>query len=203
MGMSKHSLYKYVKTSKGWRYCRPAFASNNKIRPTWSSWMKRKRSTPRALTTSRLMADGSASASPQARHRGTSERKRAQCGPVAARCSESGKISSEQGTALRPGDKEPSPCMCSKCGVPLEFGDHSHDYVELLACPEHRKVDETSTAPRQTELGAERGVLRDKDGNRIVGFRLWCDIRASQHSRPERQSYPLPGCVRTAVASWS
>lgn len=57
----------------------------------------------------------------------------------------------------------------------MEFGDHSRDYVELLACPEHRKADETSTAARQAEPGAERGVLRDKDGNRIVGFCLWCD----------------------------
>jgi len=73
------------------------------------------------------------------------------------------------------GDKVPSLCICMKCRVPLEFGDHSHDMVELLACPEHRRVDEASTAPRQAEPGAERGVLRDKDGNRIVGFCLWCD----------------------------
>ncbi len=80
-----------------------------------------------------------------------------------------------EGTALRPGDKVPSVCMCLKCGVPLDFGDHSHDYVELLACPEHRKVAEAITAPHQAEPGAERGVLRDKDGNPIVGFCLWCD----------------------------
>jgi hypothetical protein len=76
---------------------------------------------------------------------------------------------------MRPGDKEPSLCMCLKCGVPLEFGDHSHDYVELLACPEHRKVDEAITSPHQAEPGAERGVFRDKDGKQIVGFCLWCD----------------------------
>jgi hypothetical protein len=33
MGLQKYSIYKYVKTAKGWRYCRPAFASNNKIKP--------------------------------------------------------------------------------------------------------------------------------------------------------------------------
>jgi len=79
------------------------------------------------------------------------------------------------GTALRPGDKEPSVCVCLKCGVPLESGDHTHDYVELLACAEHRKADEASTVPRQSEPGAERGVFRDRDGNPIVGFCLWCD----------------------------
>jgi hypothetical protein len=28
-------------------------------------------------------------------------------------------------------------------------------------------------------------------------------ISASQHPRPERRSYPFPGCVHTAVAQWS
>jgi hypothetical protein len=65
--------------------------------------------------------------------------------------------------------------MCLKCGAPLEFGDHSHDFAELLACPEHRKAEKASTALGRAEPGAERGVLRDKDGNRIVGFCLWCD----------------------------
>jgi len=65
--------------------------------------------------------------------------------------------------------------MCLKCGVPLELGNHIHDYVELLACPEHRKADEAITSPHQAEPGAEGGVLRDIDGHRIVGFCLWCD----------------------------
>jgi hypothetical protein len=80
-----------------------------------------------------------------------------------------------KGRALRTGEKEPSVCMCQKCGVPLELGNHIHDYVELLACPEHRKADEAITTPHQAEPGAEGGVLRDIDGNRIVGFCLWCD----------------------------
>ena len=96
-----------------------------------------------------------------------------------------------EGTALRAGDREPSVCMCLKCGVPLEFGDHSHDYVELPACPEHRKVDEAGTAPRQEEPGPERGVLRDKDGNRIVGFCLWCD--KDFHSMEEVQAHNADG----------
>ncbi len=31
--MQTFAIYKYVRTDKGWRYCRPAFASNNKIKP--------------------------------------------------------------------------------------------------------------------------------------------------------------------------
>ena len=65
--------------------------------------------------------------------------------------------------------------MCLKCGVPLDSGDHSHDYVELLTCPAHRKADGGLAAPPQAEPDAERGVFRDKDGNPIVGFCLWCD----------------------------
>jgi integrase len=33
MGLQKYSLYKYVKLARGWRYCKPALASNNKIKP--------------------------------------------------------------------------------------------------------------------------------------------------------------------------
>ncbi len=65
-----------------------------------------------------------------------------------------------EGTALRPGDKEPSVCMCLKCGVPLEFGDHSHDFAELLACPEHRKVAEAITAPHPQPV-RDRDVVLD------------------------------------------
>jgi hypothetical protein len=89
--------------------------------------------------------------------------------------------------------------MCLKCGVPLEFGDHSHDMVELLACPEHRKADETITAPHQAEPGAERGVLRDKHGNRIVGFCLWCDKdfysmdEVSAHNADNMKACPVHG----------
>ena len=33
MGLRKYTIYKYVRTDRGWRYCRPVFASNNKIKP--------------------------------------------------------------------------------------------------------------------------------------------------------------------------
>ena len=44
---------------------------------------------------------------------------------------------------MRPGDKVPSDCTCMKCGVPLEFGDHSRckNLVEVVACPEHREEE--------------------------------------------------------------
>jgi integrase len=33
MGLTRYSIYKYVKTAKGWRYCRPAYSANRKIKP--------------------------------------------------------------------------------------------------------------------------------------------------------------------------
>jgi len=33
MGPQKFTIYKYVRTDRGWRYCRSAFARNNKIKP--------------------------------------------------------------------------------------------------------------------------------------------------------------------------
>jgi hypothetical protein len=33
MGRAKFSIYKNVKTAKGWRYCRPTYSANNKIKP--------------------------------------------------------------------------------------------------------------------------------------------------------------------------
>ena len=45
-----------------------------------------------------------------------------------------------EGKALRSGDREPSVCLCSACGLPLEEGDHSkcEDFGEVVTCPEHR-----------------------------------------------------------------
>ena len=80
-----------------------------------------------------------------------------------------------EGTALRSGDKEPSICMCLTCGVPLESGDHSHDYVELLACPEHRNADDALAISSQAEPETEPVVFRDMNGNPIFGFCLWCN----------------------------
>ncbi len=33
MGLTRYSIYKYVKTAKGWRYCRPACGANGKLKP--------------------------------------------------------------------------------------------------------------------------------------------------------------------------
>lgn len=33
MGLQKFTIHKYVRTDRGWRYCRPAFARNNQIKP--------------------------------------------------------------------------------------------------------------------------------------------------------------------------
>ncbi len=88
------------------------------------------------------------------------------------------------GTAIRPlaGDTEPSVCMCDRCQVPMEQGDHSGCMIELLACPEH--MDEqlrqmgyepgTSNMPVSEEETAA-SMFTDSDGNPIVGFCLWCN----------------------------
>src|SRR5579862_3488830 len=33
MGHATFSIYKYVRTAKGWRYCRPAYGKNNRLKP--------------------------------------------------------------------------------------------------------------------------------------------------------------------------
>lgn len=33
MGLARFSICKYVRTSKGWRYCKPAHGNNNKLKP--------------------------------------------------------------------------------------------------------------------------------------------------------------------------
>lgn len=88
-----------------------------------------------------------------------------------------------EGTALRPdaGDTEPSVCMCPFHQVPMEEGDHSSCPVELLACPEHReeqrrKMDAANNTPRNIEPDAAPSGWRDKDGQPIVGFCLWCNV---------------------------
>ncbi len=51
-----------------------------------------------------------------------------------------------EGKALRPGNTEPSVCVCLPCGRPLEGYDHSgcNAPVELLACPEHIEEERRS-----------------------------------------------------------
>jgi hypothetical protein len=65
----------------------------------------------------------------------------------------------------------------------MDEGDHSKCMVELLACPEH--TDEhlrrmgyepgTSNMPRRSEGAAGENFFKDNDGNRTVGFCLWCN----------------------------
>jgi hypothetical protein len=61
-----------------------------------------------------------------------------------------------KGAALRPGDKEPSVCVCHACRAPLEHGGHSRcqTLVELVACPEHR--DEQIRRREEAERDFER-----------------------------------------------
>ena len=33
MGLTRFSIYKYVRTSNGWRYCKPVYGRNNKLKP--------------------------------------------------------------------------------------------------------------------------------------------------------------------------
>ncbi len=81
-----------------------------------------------------------------------------------------------EGKALRFGDQEPPACVCLPSGRPLEGFDHTlrHDPVEFLACPQHREWDAASAAPCQAKPGAEPAIIRDKDGNRVLGRCLWC-----------------------------
>lgn len=87
------------------------------------------------------------------------------------------------GAATRLFAPGPSVCMCLAHGVPMYFGDHSDCSVELLSCPEHR-------ADQMRAMGYEPGYTRepeppdsepspmftDENGNRTVGFCLWCNL---------------------------
>jgi hypothetical protein len=63
----------------------------------------------------------------------------------------------------------------------MDEGDHSKCPIELLACPEHREqqfknMNECNVrGPIPSEVDAEIIGLKDKSGNTIVGFCLWCD----------------------------
>jgi hypothetical protein len=63
----------------------------------------------------------------------------------------------------------------------MEEGDHSKCPVELLVCPEHRdeqfrKMSECNMRDSlPVKDGGESSELKDKSGNAIVGFCLWCD----------------------------
>jgi hypothetical protein len=33
VGLTRYRIYKYCRTAKGWRYCKPAYGKNNKLKP--------------------------------------------------------------------------------------------------------------------------------------------------------------------------
>ena len=82
-----------------------------------------------------------------------------------------------------------------------EFANHFHQPPDKLG-PQHlRQYQAYLFQEKKSDswrIGGEPNSCHSANG-------CWRSsrIRASQHSRPERQSYPLPGCVRTAVAPWS
>jgi hypothetical protein len=89
-----------------------------------------------------------------------------------------------QGEALRPdaGDTEPSVCMCMKCGIPMEEGDHSNCPIELLPCPEHleefqRYIQETYgdadllKLPADADQKVERALSQLETSEAAC---LWC-----------------------------
>jgi hypothetical protein len=77
----------------------------------------------------------------------------------------------------------------------MEEGDHSKCMVELLACPDH--MDEqlrrmgyehgTGNMPRHNEGAAGANFFKDSDGNRNVGYCLWCN--KDFYSREEAKAH--------------
>ncbi len=72
-----------------------------------------------------------------------------------------------EGKAIRPGETEPSLCMCLEHQVPMNQGDHSRCRVELLACPCHleeqlRRMDGAKQAfdKRVAEFGLDEKWVR-------------------------------------------
>jgi hypothetical protein len=84
------------------------------------------------------------------------------------------------GMATRLFQAQPSECFCSQHGIPIEVGNHSECSVELLSCPEHRAdhmIAMGYTPDYVLRSEPERGdesTFRDENGNRTVGFCLWC-----------------------------
>lgn len=85
------------------------------------------------------------------------------------------------GSAIRLFQNEPTPCFCLQHQTSMEDGDHSGCSIELIACPEHLRVqtiamghDPDQPWPEETKSNKESGLFQDKDGNRTVGFCLWC-----------------------------
>jgi|SRR6185437_65182 len=96
-------------------------------------------------------------------------------------CESSGRYWQCPGAAVRLFQAEPTICMCIQHGIPMEEGDHSECAIELLSCPEHRadQMRAMGYEPHCVGTSSSRGSERsppfmDADGNRTVGFCLWC-----------------------------
>jgi hypothetical protein len=73
--------------------------------------------------------------------------------------------------------------MCLTYGVPTEgHGDHSECSIELIACPAHRDEQMQAIGYKPGEAVApsnvepeESSMFRDAEGNKTIGFCLWCN----------------------------
>lgn len=83
------------------------------------------------------------------------------------------------GTATRLFQNEPSVCLCLDHGVRMEDGDHSECAVELMPCPEHRADQMRAMGYEPDHIFEQQpdersSLFGDADGNRTIGFCLWC-----------------------------
>jgi hypothetical protein len=110
------------------------------------------------------------------------------------------------GSAVRSlrGESEPTICYCLEHLVPMEEGDHSQCSIELLACRDHqdeqlRKMGYGPGATKmpQTPQKGESTMFRDGQGNRTVGFCLWCD--KDFYTLEEHEEHTANGMVACAV----
>jgi hypothetical protein len=112
-----------------------------------------------------------------------------------------------QGAALRPlrGDTEPTPCYCINHQTLMEDGEvHSRCSIELIACPEHRGVQQapmgSGSMPAEEASIAEpeeSSMFKDQEGNPIVGFCLWCD--KNFYTMDEEEVHTADGMAQCAV----
>jgi hypothetical protein len=70
-----------------------------------------------------------------------------------------------EGKALRGGGTDPTVCICSPCGRPLEGFDHSGcpDPVELVACPEHIEEERRSIEEFRQRHGGSAAKPEEAD----------------------------------------
>jgi len=81
------------------------------------------------------------------------------------------------GKALPPdvGNTGPSVCMCMRCQIPMEDGDHSECPIELVACPEHRESQQRPSLRGESNMFADAlqtlldSVKKTGTGSRATG----------------------------------